>query len=869
MTRTPASSPFGRFASQLAASWAFLPFSLLACALTAGLAWLTWGFRYAPSAIIATGVLLGVPFMLLGPSFRSRNWGFLLCLGVAALLVLGNPAKLALLHAPLSIADLHALPVLFTTMSGPRLALGVALLTIAVVLPLLALRLQRIMLLHLALVAGYVMLLPPLAMVSEPLLARVLPNHAEEHGMSNGEIPWIGMPQEPTAILKARGPLLYLASDWLVLRQEQRVPSQADIAALQLQPWQASKQPLARNIHVVLLESIWDTQLLAHHHASRNPLDPRFLALWEQAGKPYALSPVMGGNTANAEFEVLCGFPAPKAEVAFINRLRNASPCLPAILAGKGYRAVASHAHQARNWNRDHAYKAVGFTQYRPIDAFELDDMDGSYLTDSSFFRQNLEYLATLQGDAPVFNYLVSLSSHWAYARDHQSRPDLVQVTPNDSTMLNDYVNAVAWTTHAFMDWTEAILTRDPDAIILAFGDHAPALAGNHPGTDIYQDVNQTGPSAFDSIEARTLVGLSRTPFLLIDGERGAVRIGSDIPLFQFPQQLSRLLGTGELLPQSAQADKATIRPFLGQLLTIVDGKWHACPTSPPLPDTSPCAPAIAQLALLRTLREDTIRGKGHFIHAMQAEPPTAMADNGMSIEKSHPACEFDVEQWGPQHGLLGRGFNLQPDGSSAVWVELRKMRGMPELRVGDIPGDMIHDQHRIIASFTNPMLMTASAPLPVTLQCPGQPAVLLGHIALTPNGLSPAPPAPISAAPPAPMPGPAPAAIAQAAPMPSAPEPCAFEIRQWGPSKGTAGRGFNVQKDGSSAVWISMKSMQGKPIVRVDKTTGQSIHAPELIVTTFTDPALHARAGHRQVSIQCPGGPEVAVGEIEITGQP
>ena len=65
---------------------------------------------------------------------------------------------------------------------------------------------------------------------------------------------------------------------------------------------------------------------------------------------------------------------------------------------------MASHAHQARNWNRDHTYKAVGFTQYRPIDAFELDDMDGSYLTDSSFFRQNLEYLATLQGDAPVFN---------------------------------------------------------------------------------------------------------------------------------------------------------------------------------------------------------------------------------------------------------------------------------------------------------------------------------------------------------------------------------------------------------------------------------------------------------------------------------
>lgn len=407
---------------------------------------------------------------------------------------------------------------------------------------------------------------------------------------------------------------------------------------------------------------------------------------------------------------------------------------------------MASHAHEARNWNRDHAYRAIGFTQYRPIDAFELDDMDGSYLADNSFFRQNLDYLATFPGNVPVFNYLVSLSSHWAYARDRQIRPDLVQVTPDDSTMLNDYVNAVAWTTRAFMDWTEVILARDPDAIILAFGDHAPALASNHPSSDIYQDVNQAEPSAFDSPEARTLVGLSRTPFLLVDGERGAVHIGSDIPLFQLPQQLSRLLGTGELLPQSAQIGKTTIRPFLGQLLTIVDGKWHICPTNLPVPDTSSCAPAIAQLALLRTLREDTIRGEGHFIHAMQAELPTATADSGMSIEKSHPACEFDVEQWGPQHGLLGRGFNLQPDGSSAVWVELRKMRGTPELHVGNISGTMIHDRHRIIASFINPKLMTAPMPLPVTLQCPGQAAVLLGYISLTQSGLLstiPAPPPP------------------------------------------------------------------------------------------------------------------------------
>lgn len=70
-------------------------------------------------------------------------------------------------------------------------------------------------------------------------------------------------------------------------------------------------------------------------HLSRDPLAAEFRALWEEAGLSTALSPVFGGDTANAEFEVLCGFPVLDTGVKFERRLTNDVPCLPRILRAK------------------------------------------------------------------------------------------------------------------------------------------------------------------------------------------------------------------------------------------------------------------------------------------------------------------------------------------------------------------------------------------------------------------------------------------------------------------------------------------------------------------------------------------------------
>lgn len=102
--------------------------------------------------------------------------------------------------------------------------------------------------------------------------------------------------------------------------------------------------------------------VLEKAHFSRDPLAAELRALWEEAGLSTALSPVFGGYTANAEFEVLCGFPVLDTGVKFERRLTNDVPCLPRILRDIGFTTVASHPNIAVFWNRVNAYRRVGFT---------------------------------------------------------------------------------------------------------------------------------------------------------------------------------------------------------------------------------------------------------------------------------------------------------------------------------------------------------------------------------------------------------------------------------------------------------------------------------------------------------------------------
>ena len=333
-----------------------------------------------------------------------------------------------------------------------------------------------------------------------------------------------------------------------------------------------------RNIHIVLLESFWDPSELKKAHYKQNPLAQDFRKLWKSAGYSHALAPVFGGYTANSEFEVLCGFPVTKNNVKFERQLLNAVPCLPHILADKGYRTVVSHPNVPVFWNRTNAYRNIGFQTYWTIQDFTLDDMNEEFLSDATLYRQVMEKISvSLDTKQPILDYIVTYFGHWNYPLS-ESRPKKLS-SRSEVEEVSTYANTIYYKSRELMSFLDQLRQRDPDSIIVAFGDHLPFLGENFAGY-VDSDVLASNRSDFTPAMFKFYVS---TPLIIIDGKNGPVKAGS-LPLYQVPKLLLNMLNYNEpsIMDYVSPLPEMRVRPLPGLHFNVLkDGKVDLCKESP------------------------------------------------------------------------------------------------------------------------------------------------------------------------------------------------------------------------------------------------------------------------------------------------
>ena len=333
-----------------------------------------------------------------------------------------------------------------------------------------------------------------------------------------------------------------------------------------------------RNIHIVLLESFWDPNELKKAHYKQNPLAPDFRKLWKSAGYSHALDPVFGGYTANSEFEVLCGFPVTKDNVKFERQLLNVVPCLPHILADKGYRTVVSHPNVPVFWNRTNAYRNIGFQTYWSIQDFALDDMNREFLSDASLYRQVMEKISgSLDTKQPILDYIVTYFGHWNYPLS-ESRPNKIR-SRSQVEEVSAYADTVYYKSRELMAFLDQLRQRDPDSIIVVFGDHLPFLGENFAGY-VDSDVLASNRSDFTPAMFKFYVS---TPLIIIDGKNGPVKTGS-LPLYQVPKLLLNLLNYNEpsIMDYVTPLSDMHVRPLPGLHFNLLkDGKVDVCKEPP------------------------------------------------------------------------------------------------------------------------------------------------------------------------------------------------------------------------------------------------------------------------------------------------
>ena len=253
-----------------------------------------------------------------------------------------------------------------------------------------------------------------------------------------------------------------------------------------------SRSANKRNIHVMVLEGFVDPARFEHLQLNRDPLQPGFRALLADGRGDLAISPVFGGYTAQAEFEVLCGAPALQVlgTIEFNIFTGARVHCLPDVLDSLGYRTVISRGYKPHFFNALMALRGTGFEEiyfareYAPNRDTYISTGDvrrEKYMFDKTLLDQNLDFvrqhLATRR-DEPLLNYVLTIYGHYPYRLDEALRPRLIEPlgpAPADEE-LKIVLNQLYYRSKAVAAYVQELMALDPDSLILFVSDHLPPL---------------------------------------------------------------------------------------------------------------------------------------------------------------------------------------------------------------------------------------------------------------------------------------------------------------------------------------------------------------------------------------------------------
>ncbi len=249
-------------------------------------------------------------------------------------------------------------------------------------------------------------------------------------------------------------------------------------------------QDRKRNVHLIVLESFMDPTLMDKAEFSRSPIHPEFEKIFK-GKRNFTLSPVFGGGTAQAEFEVLCGVPAMRelSGVEFDVFTGSRTSCLPNILSQGGYQTIATNSYKPDFFNAANAMAGVGFEKtYFPQEYagsretyFSTGDIHvEGYMFDSDLLTQNLKFIERRMQEhpeRPLFNYVLTMYGHTPHLIDTDKRPAVIELLGNHrDDELERYLNQYYYRTEAVAAYVTELMRIDPQSLIILVSDHVPPL---------------------------------------------------------------------------------------------------------------------------------------------------------------------------------------------------------------------------------------------------------------------------------------------------------------------------------------------------------------------------------------------------------
>ena len=256
------------------------------------------------------------------------------------------------------------------------------------------------------------------------------------------------------------------------------------------------------NIIIVQLESFINPNWITDIKLNKNPVS-NLESLSNEFTSGLISVPVLGGGTANTEFEVITGMSTeffgsgefPYNTIAS----KKAIPSLAYTLRDLGYSSNSLHNHEGKFYSRDVVYQNLGFDSFTPIECMSTPERTPvGWAKDSVLIDEICNILISTDNSDLIFG--ISIQGHGGYPSDYIEDKEVYitnDYSKDNKNSLEYYINQIYEMDQFIGNLIEAVNELNEPTIIVLYGDHFPAIGLSE-----------------SNISIRTL---KKTPYLILD----------------------------------------------------------------------------------------------------------------------------------------------------------------------------------------------------------------------------------------------------------------------------------------------------------------------------------------------------------------
>lgn len=172
----------------------------------------------------------------------------------------------------------------------------------------------------------------------------------------------------------------------------------------------------------------------------------------------------------------------------------------PAILGQQaGYTSAVMHGGAGSFWNRDNAYKSLGYDYFMPLSYYQ--NKKGYYLgygiKDKLFFDQSIKYIEHLP--QPFYLKMITVTNHYPYDLDKKNQS--IDKTDTGDKTVDGYVQTAHYLDEAIGELMSYLKKSglEKNTLIMLYGDHY-GISGNHHKASA-QLLNKDSFNNFDNLQ--------------------------------------------------------------------------------------------------------------------------------------------------------------------------------------------------------------------------------------------------------------------------------------------------------------------------------------------------------------------------------